>query len=309
MTAKRSPAQLDREIAQALALNSRSRAASDAGTFETEAERVARTNGWTVAYAAGWLDGRTQAQHGQRRDPSLQTAKDDYARGYSLGYSEVQRDGGPTKAHATKAPTNREGLTWEEWRNAARVSARQHTDLSPGLIKAWRSEWRKGTDPTDMGTGHATRKAAPSSLTPAQRAYVSLFEQDVGKHPEAYKETVRTDPAAYALQVIDGLDDEDVRQFTRDLRAEMRLASRHTSHSTKKTALRWNPAVRGRGEVTARSGYRAFVQPGSAGKWHWEVKPVGYEMLDPKRSIGAGTASSKSAAKAAASQLLLSQLS
>lgn len=68
--------------------------------FETEAEQVARTNGWTVAYAAGWLDGRTQARHGQRRDPSLQTAKDDYARGYSLGYTEVAPS--PTRHHATK---------------------------------------------------------------------------------------------------------------------------------------------------------------------------------------------------------------
>ena len=77
---------------------------------------------------------------------------------------------------------------------------------------------------------------------------------------------------------------------------------------SRKTVLRWDPAVRGRGEVTARSGYRAFVQPLSAGKWHWEVKPVGYEVLDPKRSVGTGTASSKAAAKAAASRLLLSQL-
>jgi hypothetical protein len=89
--------------------------------------------------------------------------------------------------------------------------------------------------------------------------------------------------------------------------ATSRSSSSKRSHATK-PALRWDPAVRGRGEVTARSGYRAFVQPVGTGKWHWEVKPVGYEMLDPKRSVGTGTASSKAAAKAAASRLLLSQL-
>ena len=146
--------------------------------FETEAEQVASTNGWTVAYAAGWLDGRTQARHGQRRDPSLQTAKDDYARGYSLGYSEAASTTGarhhatkksPTQlqreidealanpSSKTKVPTNREGLTWEEWRNAARFAA-PHTCLTPGLIKGWRSEWRKGTDPSEMGRSHSTKK-------------------------------------------------------------------------------------------------------------------------------------------------------
>lgn len=78
---------------------------------------------------------------------------------------------------------------------------------------------------------------------------------------------------------------------------------------TSAPSLKWGPAVRGHGEVTARSGYRAFVQPSGSGKWHWEVKPVGYEMLDPKRSVGAGTTSSKAAAKAAAGRLLLAQLS
>jgi hypothetical protein len=72
--------------------------------------------------------------------------------------------------------------------------------------------------------------------------------------------------------------------------------------------LKWNPAVRGHGEVTARSGFRAFVQPAGSGKWRWEVKPVGYEMIDPMRSVGAGTASSKTAAKTAAARLLLAQL-
>jgi len=80
---------------------------SSSGGFETDAERVARSNRWTVAYAAGWLDGQTQAKHGQRRDPSLQAAKDDYARGYSRGYSDHADASGTStsarKSHATKA--------------------------------------------------------------------------------------------------------------------------------------------------------------------------------------------------------------
>lgn len=73
-----------------------------------------------------------------------------------------------------------------------------------------------------------------TDLTAAQRAYVALFEQDVRNHPDAYKASVRADPGAYALQVIGDLDDADVRQFTRDLRAETRQVSRR-SHSTKAT--------------------------------------------------------------------------
>lgn len=86
--------------------------------------------------------------------------------------------------------------------------------------------------------------------------------------------------------------------------------TRRRSHATVRStaSLRWNPAVRGSGEVTARSGFRAFVQPAGSGKWRWEVKPVGYEMIDPKRSIGEGTANSKAKAKAAAGRALLSQL-
>ena len=69
-------------------------------------------------------------------------------------------------------------------------------------------------------------------LTAAQRAYVELFEQDVRNHPAAYKASVQADPAAYARQLIEDLDDADVRQFTRDLRQEMRQVSR-IAHSTK----------------------------------------------------------------------------
>lgn len=71
-------------------------------------------------------------------------------------------------------------------------------------------------------------------LTAAQRAYVELFEQDVRAHPAAYKASVQADPAAYATQLVEGLDDADVRQFTRDLRQEMRQVSR-LAHATMAT--------------------------------------------------------------------------
>jgi len=64
-------------------------------------------------------------------------------------------------------------------------------------------------------------------------------------------------------------------------------------------------AVRGRGEVTSRNGCRAFVGPVSGGGgWRWEVAPVGYEVLDPGRTLGVGTARSKAEAKRAASREL-----
>jgi hypothetical protein len=80
----------------------RSRAHHAREAFETDAERVARVNAWPVAYAAGWLDGQTQAKHGQRRDPSLQTATDDYARGYSCGYSDYEKASQGHRSHSTK---------------------------------------------------------------------------------------------------------------------------------------------------------------------------------------------------------------
>lgn len=51
--------------------------------------------------------------------------------------------------HGPGDQTNREGLTWEEWRNAARVA--DPTGLHPEKIKAWRKEWKRGVDPTEMG--------------------------------------------------------------------------------------------------------------------------------------------------------------
>lgn len=120
-------------------------------------------------------------------------------------------------------------------------------------------------------------KGAASGLTPAQRAYVTLFEQDVRMHPTAYKEMVRADPAAYALQVIGGLDDDDVRQFTRDLRAEMRQVARHAGHSTKrrsyvdhstkKTGLpgvsKWNMSAGGTSAAAGKHGYSFQVPQGT----------------------------------------------
>jgi hypothetical protein len=95
-------------------------------------------------------------------------------------------------------------------------------------------------------TRHATKKSpaqlqreidetlAHSNLTPAQREHIALFEQDVREHPGAYKAMVRDDPAGWALRTIEGLDDADVREFTRDLRAERKKVARLTGHSTKR---------------------------------------------------------------------------
>ncbi len=48
-----------------------------------------------------------------------------------------------------KGGTNREGLTWEEWRAAAEVAAGPPRS---GLEVARRSlAWRHGVDPTDWG--------------------------------------------------------------------------------------------------------------------------------------------------------------
>ena len=79
-------AELDERIGELLKL--RSPHAGEASGYETEAEKVARANDWDIAYAAGYLDGKTQVRHGIPRDTALHASKDDYARGYSRGYME-----------------------------------------------------------------------------------------------------------------------------------------------------------------------------------------------------------------------------
>ena len=67
--------------------------------------------------------------------------------------------------------TNREGLTWTQWRDAARVAAPM-TSISPGLIKEWRKEWMKGVDPTEMG------KEEDESLPVSSRSQIDRLEAD-----------------------------------------------------------------------------------------------------------------------------------
>jgi len=94
-----------------------------------------------------------------------------------------------------------------------------------------------------------------------------------------------------------------------------------SSHATKRTKnpfrqkeLHWDPAVRGRGQVAARSGHRAFVYPDDFGRWSWEVtSPVEETRGGITRTVHfrkqVGTANSKAQAKVAAERFLLAQLS
>jgi hypothetical protein len=113
-------------------------------------------------------------------------------------------------------------------------------------------------------------KGGSTDLSPAQRAYVALFEQDVRSQPEAYKASVRADPAGYARQLVEGLDDADVRQFTRDLRSEMKKVARLTGGARKKRSA--GPPVvgsHGLGTADVRSDEGAY----------WIVtRPKGYRV-------------------------------
>jgi hypothetical protein len=46
--------------------------------------------------------------------------------------------------------TNREGLTWEEWRDAAKFADRT-PGMHPMKVKEWRKAWQRGEDPTEAG--------------------------------------------------------------------------------------------------------------------------------------------------------------
>lgn len=58
---------------------------------------------------------------------------------------------------STPPRCNSEGLTWEEWRQAAVIAAGGATGSAyatseiPANEVDWRTEWMVGTDPTDMG--------------------------------------------------------------------------------------------------------------------------------------------------------------
>ena len=136
--------------------------------------------------------------------------------------------------------------------------------------------------------------AVRPDLTQAQRAYVALYVQDVQAHPAAYKADVRADPAAYATRIVDGLDDVDVRQFTRDLRAEMKQIGRHTRHATKKRTSQ--------GRVVGRHGLgTADVRTGEGAYWILTV-PTGYRVdykpWGPSDEVDLGTFPSRRQARA-----------
>jgi hypothetical protein len=71
----------------------------------------------------------------------------------------IKRSGGRASAPAVagwganllrgSSETNREGLTWEEWRDAAKYADR--SGMHPEKVKAWRQAWKRGVDPTEMG--------------------------------------------------------------------------------------------------------------------------------------------------------------
>lgn len=74
------------------------------------------------------------------------------------------------------------------------------------------------------GLGGPSR--ASMLLNPVQRAYVAAVEEDVQRYPSAYKAYVRADPAKWAIRHIEGLDDAEVREMTREQRAETKHTAR-----------------------------------------------------------------------------------
>ena len=64
-------------------------------------------------------------------------------------------------------------------------------------------------------------------LTPTDE-YIMLYVQDVSTNPTCYKNHVVDDPEAQARIVIDGLSDDEIKRFIRELKQEMRLLAKHS---------------------------------------------------------------------------------
>lgn len=62
----------------------------------------------------------------------------------------------------------------------------------------------------------------------AFREWADLFVLDVSEYPEAYKPFVRNNPRDVARDMADGMTVAEVRQLTRELRAERRLVAKLT---------------------------------------------------------------------------------
>lgn len=114
-------------------------------------------------------------------------------------------------------------------RTDAALLAKKLNDVGPteaGVLT------KKLSEPSRPKRHHATKKS-PTGLAAAQRAYISAVEDDVRSYPSAYKAHVRDNPGAWAMQHIEGLDEDDVRRLTREQRAETKLTARLSSPPTK----------------------------------------------------------------------------
>lgn len=69
------------------------------------------------------------------------------------------------------------------------------------------------------------------SLTQARAAFIALYAQDVAANPDCYRVEVRANPCRTAENLINGLTLAKVRQFTNDLRREMRRVKQLTGRS------------------------------------------------------------------------------
>jgi hypothetical protein len=57
-------------------------------------------------------------------------------------------------------------------------------------------------------------------MTDAQSEFIDLFALDVSEFPDAYKETICAAPTFWAIRIIAGMSDDEVRGMTRSLKAE-----------------------------------------------------------------------------------------
>ncbi len=71
----------------------------------------------------------------------------------------------------------------------------------------------------------------PEPLAQARAAFIALYAQDVAANPDCYRADVCANPHQTAENLIDGLTLAEVRQFTRDLRQEMRQVRQLTGRS------------------------------------------------------------------------------
>lgn len=65
----------------------------------------------------------------------------------------------------------------------------------------------------------------------ARLEFIHLFAADVAANPASYKIAARADPYRHAEHLIDGLTLVEIRQFTHDLRREMRRVKQLTGRS------------------------------------------------------------------------------